>query len=171
MPLGLQSMHAFHFLEIGVGVGAFALEVLKMYPNSTGAGIDNVPRAIAIAEVVLPRDRMVVTVGDMRLVPYSDKEFDVVFVPGALCYLFSIDEVNLAVSEFHRVLKPSGGICISMLANATSPLGSCNTRIPESFWTDDMASKFRVVELDAMDDWQLPHCIGRYSVCLQSVMW
>ncbi len=140
-----------------------------MYPNSTGAGIDNVPRAIAIAEVVVPHDRMEVKVGDMRQVAYNDKEFDVVFVPGALCYLLSMDEVKLAVSEFHRVLRPRGGMCISMLANATSPLGSCNTRIPESFWTDDMASEFRVWELDEMDDWHLPHSMGRYSVCLKSL--
>jgi ubiquinone/menaquinone biosynthesis C-methylase UbiE len=167
MPLGKQPTDVFHFLEIGVGVGAFALEVLKMYPNSTGSGIDVVPRAIAIAEVVVPHDRMLVKVGDMRKVDYGAKEFDVVFVPGALCYLLSMDEVRLAVSEFYRVLKPGGDMCISMLANETSPLGSCNTRISKHFWTNDMASKFTLFKMDAMDDWHLPHSNGRYSVCLK----
>jgi ubiquinone/menaquinone biosynthesis C-methylase UbiE len=168
---GLQRNQSdqFYFLEVGVGVGAFALEVLKMYPLSSGEGIDIVPGAIAIAEVVLPSDRMHVKVGDMRNIEYGASQFDVVYVPGALCYLLSMEDVQLAVSEFYRVLRPGGGICLSMLASDSSDTGSCNTRIPKTFWTVEMVDKysFKVLRLDDMDDWKLPHSMGRYSICLK----
>jgi ubiquinone/menaquinone biosynthesis C-methylase UbiE len=149
---------------VGIGVGAFALEVLKMYPFSSGAGIDVVPRAISIAEVVLPRDRMRVKVGDMRNIEFGTSEFDVVYVPGALCYLLTIEDVKAAVSEFHRVLKPNGGLCLSMIASDTSDMGSCNTRIPKTFWT---MYGFQVLRLEDMENWHLPHASGRYSICLR----
>jgi ubiquinone/menaquinone biosynthesis C-methylase UbiE len=160
----------FHFLEVGVGVGAFALELLKMYPLSNGVGIDVVPEAISIANVVLPKDRMKVFTGDMcDMRDFGPSEFDVVYVPGAICYLSSMEEVRSAVAEFYRVLKVRSGICLSMIASDTSAMGSCNTRIPKSFWYKDMVKKygFKVLNLEEMDDWHLPHSNGRYSVCLQ----
>jgi ubiquinone/menaquinone biosynthesis C-methylase UbiE len=169
--IGLQKnrLDKFFFLEVGVGVGAFALEVLKMYPLSSGVGIDIVPQAVAIAKVVLPSDRMHVNVGDMRSIEYGASQFDVVYVPGAICYLLSMDDVLLAVSELYRVLRPGGGVCLSMIASETSEVGSCNTRIPKTFWTEDMVAKysFKILRLDDMDDWHLPHAMGRYSVCLK----
>ena len=106
----------------------------------------------------------------MRDLSYiGGSEFDVVFVPGALCYLPSLSEVEKAVFEFYRVLMPGGGLCMSMIASDTSDMGSCNTRIPKAFWTRDMVYRyaFRVLRLDEMDDWHLPHSSGRYSLCLQ----
>ena len=159
---------AFHFLEVGVGVGAFALEILKMFPKASGIGIDNAPHAIAIAKVVLPPGKMQVKLGDMRQIDAKPSEFDVVFVPGAICYLLSLDEVREAVAEFHRVLKSGGSLCLSMIASDTSPMGSCNTRISKSFWTDTTNRLlFSVVLMDEMDHWHLPHSMGRYSVCLR----
>jgi ubiquinone/menaquinone biosynthesis C-methylase UbiE len=167
--LGKKKLDEFRFLEVGVGVGAFALEVLKMYPLSYGVGIDIVPGAIAIADVVIPHDRMLVKIGDMRNIEYTAESFEVILVPGAICYLFSMDEVRLAVSEFYRILKPGGGVCLSMIASDISPTGSCNTRIPKTFWTEDMMAKysFTILRLDEMDNWHLPHSMGRYSVCMK----
>jgi ubiquinone/menaquinone biosynthesis C-methylase UbiE len=169
--LALEKSEKFHFLEVGVGVGAFALEILKMYPNSSGVGIDVVPGAIAIATKVLPSSRMQVKVGDMLNIEYGASEFDIVYVPGAICYLLSMGDVKVAVSEFYRVLKPDGGLCLSMIASDTSETGSCNTRIPKTFWTNDVVSKygFRILRIDSMDEWHLPHSFGRYSVCLRKM--
>ena len=162
-----NSQEGFRFLEVGVGVGAFALEVLKMFPHAHGVGIDVVPEAIAIAGVVLPKDRMAVRVGDMRDLHWMpDSSFDVVYVPGAICYLQSLAEVAQAVAEFRRVLRAGGGLCLSMIASATSETGSCNTRIPEPFWAQ-FAPSLTVLRVDRMDSWHLPHAFGRYSVCLR----
>lgn len=158
----------FHFLEIGVGVGAFAMEILKMYPYSNGVGIDVVEQAIAIAKVVLPPSRMHVEMGDMRHIKYGGSEFDVVFVPGAICYLASIDDVKIAMGEISRVLKPNGSVCLSMIASDTSEMGSCNVRIPKNFWKGG-GGDFKLIRDDNMDDWHLPHALGRYSVCLMKI--
>jgi ubiquinone/menaquinone biosynthesis C-methylase UbiE len=166
LPLGQNNTQRFRFLEVGVGVGAFALEVLKMFPHAHGVGIDVVPEAIAIAKAVLPKDRMAVRVGDMRdLHDIPDSSFDVVYVPGAICYLQSLAEVAQAVAEFRRVLRAGGGLCLSMIASATSETGSCITRIPEPFWTQ--FAPLVVLRVDRMDSWHLPHAFGRYSVCLR----
>jgi SAM-dependent methyltransferase len=157
----------FHFLEVGVGVGAFARHILHKYPNSTGMGIDLEPRAIAIAAEVLPHDRMALYVGDMLKIPAEAHSFHYVLVPGSLCYLHSLDDVLLAVAEFSRVLKPGGGLCASMLPGATSELMSCNVRVPKSIWTLGSRSGLRLVSMEEMSEWKLPHAFGRYSTCLR----
>lgn len=159
----------FHFLEVGVGVGAFARHVLHKYPNSTGMGLDLEPRAISIAAEILPHERITLHVGDMLRIPAKAQSFNYVLVPGSLCYLHSLDDVRAALAEFTRVLKPGGGLCASMLASATSDMGSCNIRIPKSIWTQESRSAFglNVVSMEEMNDWKLPHAFGRYSTCLR----
>ena len=161
------------FLEVGVGVGAFARHFLSLYPNATGLGIDLEPQAIAIAEAVLPKERIALAVADMRSIPAPSASFDYVVVPGALCYLHSIYEVQTALAEFARVLRPHGALCASMLADATSNMGSCNVRIPRSLWRSrgflprPFWDRGMEAHAEAMDRWGLPHSLGRYSVCLR----
>ena len=75
-------------------------------------------------------------------------------------------QVETAVSGFVRVLKPAGGLCISVLPNETSHKGSCHTRVPRTVFAA-LAPEMAVVGLEEMDDWGLPHGFGRYSVCLR----
>jgi SAM-dependent methyltransferase len=168
--LNLSASDSFHFLEVGVGVGAFTREILAMFPNSTCTGIDMVPQAIAIASAVSPAHRSNFTVADMRdLSGFSTKSFDVIFVPGAICYLHSMQEVRQAVSEFARVLRKQGGLCLSMVASDISPMGSCNVRIPKEFWRSEVKTShgLQIESMEEMDDWRLPHSYGRYSTCLR----
>ena len=164
--LDLSYNESFHFLEVGVGVGAFAREILNVYPNSTGVGFDLEAEAVAIAALVLPAKRMQVFVGDMLDLSHLGSEtFDHVFIPGSICYLHSLIEVKSALVQFTRVLKPGGGLCASMIASSTSNTGSCNTRIPKFIWST--LEFLKLVTLENMDDWKLPHSFGRYSVCLR----
>jgi len=168
LGLNLSSKDKFEYLEVGIGVGAFSREILRMFPAATGHGIDIVPGAIAIASVILPHNRINVSVGNMRKLPFKNQAFDVVFVPGALCYLHTTSEVQQAVTEFSRVLRNSGGMCLSMLASNASDMGSCNVRIPKEYWHDVWhKTKLKVVSMDEMDSWNLPHSYGRYSTCLR----
>lgn len=170
-PMDLDSKNkSFHFLEVGMGVGAFARVILDMYPECTGAGIDIAPAAIEIAKVVLPSARMKPSVGNMQHLPmYGGSTFDAIFVPGALCLLFSMDEVRAAVSEFYRVLKSEGQFCISLIPDHTSQAGACNLRIPKPFWAEEMVYWYdlKLLSLEDMDAWHLPHSMGRYHVCMQ----
>ena len=171
-PLNLDTNATFHFLEVGMGVGAFSREILGAFPHATGHGFDLVPRAIEIASVVLPQARMKVTVGDMVDIHEPSETFDVVFVPGALCYLSSMDLVRTAVAGFSRVLRKDGGLCIHMLASENSPTGSCVVRIPKAFWTEDVQQKpfgLKLIAMEEMSSWGLEHALGRYAVCLRKV--
>jgi len=168
-PLGLNVTERFHFIELGMGVGAFSRVILELYPLSSGVGIDMAPAAIEIAKTVLPADRMVSMVGDMRQINSKGSTFHAVFVPGALCLLFSMDQVRSAVAEFHRVLKPGGGMCISLMPSATSNTGTCTVRIPKSFWIEEVAYLYgsSILAVEDMDNWNLPHSMGRYHMCLR----
>lgn len=168
-PLGLNATERFHFLELGVGVGAFSRIILQQFPLSSGVGIDIVPAAIEISKIVLPAHRMTTLVGDMKKIDSKGSTFHVVFVPGALCLLFSMDQVRLAVAEIHRVLKPGGGLCISLMPSATSETGSCTVRIPKSFWFEEVAYLYgsKILTIEDMDNWNLPHSMGRYHMCLR----
>jgi SAM-dependent methyltransferase len=177
-PLQLKRDASFRFLEAGVGVGAFARVILRAYPNATGVGFDLEPEAIAIAKTMLPRDRMRVFVGDMRSFALPENEtalFDHVFVPGALCYLHSLDEIHTALERLTRALRPGGGLCASMLASMRSNMGSCNTRIPKAMWLSHkrvggmLQGPLTLLSMQDMDTWHLPHALGRYAVCIRKV--
>ena len=162
--LHLRNTSSFRYLEVGVGVGAFARHILRTYPNARGVGIDLEDNAIQLARLVLPADRMHLMTADMLAIPALDNTFDHVLVPGSLCYLHSSADVLHAISEFTRVLKPGGGLCASMLPSATSDMGSCNMRIPKSIWSrHDLG--LHLLSLEQMDDWGLPHGLGRYAAC------
>ena len=59
--------------------------LLKMYPSSTMIGVDHSPKAIAIANAILPKTRSQVLVADKAALPSSFGTFDYIFAPGALC--------------------------------------------------------------------------------------
>ena len=159
-----RSSTTFRFLEVGVGVGAFARHILRAFPTATGVGIDLEDSAIQLAKQVLPSQRMHLMTANMLAIPALDSSFEYVLVPGSLCYLHSSTDVLLAISEFVRVLKPAGALCASMLPSITSDMGSCNIRIPKSLWTRRDFG-LTLLSLEEMDDWGLPHGMGRYSVC------
>jgi len=160
----------FVFLEIGVGVGAFSRKIIQLFPQARGYGIDLEPRAIAVASQIFSNasHRMQLSVANMLdKLAFDDNHFDYVFVPGSLCYLHSITEVKIAVAEFTRVLKPQGQMCISMLPKASSQsrIGSCNVRVPKSFFIHECPA-LRLISMQEMDEWHIGRKMGRYHVCL-----
>ena len=163
-----NSNESFYFLEVGVGVGAFTRHILELFPLATGHGIDLEEKAIAIAAQVLPKNKVTLSVGNMMDTNLRPGIFDYVFVPGAICYLHSLINVQFAISEFARVLKVGGGVCLSMIASDTSPTGTCVTRIPKSTFASNR-DKLCVVSMEEMDDWHLPHGMGRYATCLRKM--
>ena len=171
-PLSLNITQHFRYLEVGVGVGAFARHILNTYPNASGIGIDIVEPAIRIAKTVLPAGRMHLLVANMLSIPALDNTFDYVLVPGSLCYLDSFHSMLQAISEFVRVLKPGGGLCASMLPSSTSNMGSCNIRVPKNFWILEAKQNYNLdlISMEEMDSWNLPHALGRYSVCSRKHM-
>ena len=142
--------------------------LLHNYPSSTMMGIDHSPRAIAIAEAILPKTRSKVLVADMASLPSSFGMFDYIFAPGVLCYHRSLDAVRHSVSQYLHMLRPGGGLCASILPVSWDMLGSCSTYIPQDFWAN--VPNFCWISTESMATWLVDSAgfsslSGRYSVC------
>lgn len=93
-------------LEIGVGMGIDHLEWAKAGPRCL-KGIDLTPKAV---EYTQSRMRSLgftpdVAVGDAEALPFSPDSFDLVYSYGVLHHT---RDTERAVTEVHRVLRPSG---------------------------------------------------------------
>ncbi len=100
-------------LDLGVGPGLLAAEMARVVGrNGLVCGVDNSDSMLAIAarrtqdvgdaEVELHR-------ADARSVPHDDGSFDAAVSTQVLEYL---DDVEVALAELHRVLRPGGRVVI-----------------------------------------------------------
>jgi len=96
-------------VEVGVGTGRFAA------PLGIKLGVEPSPamRAIAQQRGVEVRD------GVAEVLPFGDARFDLVLMVTTICFL---DDVQAAIKEAHRVLKPGGALVIGLI-DRDSPLG------------------------------------------------
>lgn len=167
-PFHINPNETFRYLEIGVGVGAWSRILLSEFPNAIGEGLDLEPETLSVAQVVLPESRIKLQLMHMINVPqvYAGKQFDFVFIPGTLCYADDMYQIKYLLSELvnQRVLKKGGKLSATMLASATSQIGSCETRIPKGFWFNLLS--YSVIKIEDMNDWELPHGLGRYAIFL-----
>lgn len=96
-------------LEVGVGTGRFAA------PLGIEVGIDPAASMHALA-----RERGVATVrGVGERLPFVDDAVETVLLVTTICFL---DDVARALAEAHRVLGPTGSICIGYV-DRDGPLG------------------------------------------------
>jgi SAM-dependent methyltransferase len=87
-------------LEVGCGMGQFA-ERLRAELELDLVAVDLSPRMVELA-----RERGVdARVGDAQRLPFEDNQFDCVV---ANWMLYHVDDLELALSEFVRVLVPGG---------------------------------------------------------------
>ncbi len=95
-------------LEIGFGSGKLHLELAEKYWT---AGIDLAPGMVRLTRARLDKAglRSAVQVGDARALPWPDAHFDAVVSTFALS---SIPDIEAALDEMTRVLKPGGKLVI-----------------------------------------------------------
>jgi hypothetical protein len=170
-PLHVQHDVPFTFLEIGVGVGAWIRTFLREFPLAhDGFGIDYEKSAIDVAQIVLPKSQITVHQLDMFDVPdkFQDKQFDYVFIPGTLCYAESykkmIDLVEGLIT--HRVIRSGGKMSVTMISYSKSLPSSCITEVEKEYWYTSPG--WKVIEIQEMNDWRVPHSQSRYAVYLQA---
>lgn len=104
-------------LEIGTGVGTDARQIISRGGIYTGINVDQGSvnaTALALRVFDLPGDVFQCSATDLQLFP--DSSFDVVYSFGVLHH---IPDVDSAVKEINRVLKP-GGTLLIMLYNRDS---------------------------------------------------
>jgi SAM-dependent methyltransferase len=96
-------------LEVGVGTGRFAA------PLGIRAGVEPSARMR-----VLARARGIDAIdGVAEALPYGDAAFDVVLMVTTICF---VDDLDAALIETHRVLRPDGHLVIGFV-DRESPLG------------------------------------------------
>lgn len=102
---GLQ--HGMRVVDIGTGTGMVAAEAAKIVGDPTLVfGVDPSPKMVANARVPAGVQMME---GKAESIPFPDNHFDFLSMGYALRH---ISDLRVAFSEFHRVLKPGGKICL-----------------------------------------------------------
>lgn len=149
-----------HVLEIGFGTGLN----LPYYPTTVTrlTAIDSqhmLPKRLAkrIAEARMPVERLQLDAG--KRLPFEDQTFDGLVTTFTLC---SIDDVNSALAEIRRVLKPTGEFVFLEHGRSDDPRVSkwqdflnpvervigCGCNLNRSIDTLIRASGFEIVKLD-----------------------
>ena len=103
-----------HGLEVGCGIGFLACEMAhEVGASGQVVGLDNSPDLIAAAQARAEREdlasRLNFVVGDATRLDFPSSAFD--FVVAVQVYLY-VTEIELALAEAVRVLKPGGRLAV-----------------------------------------------------------
>lgn len=105
-------------LDVGVGTGLVAAQACILTGDpSLVTGVDPSPGMMAASK--LPK-AMTLKEGRAESLPFPDNHFDFLSMGYALRH---ISDLSVAFSEFERVLKPGGRVCILEITQAQSPFG------------------------------------------------
>lgn len=103
-------------LEIGTGVGTDARHIISQGGIYTGVNIDQGSTELTAKALATFGLQGIVQKASATDLPFPDETFDVVYSFGVLHH---IPNIETAVSEIHRVLKP-GGELLAMVYNRSS---------------------------------------------------
>jgi ubiquinone/menaquinone biosynthesis C-methylase UbiE len=96
-------------LEIGCGQGADLSQFAAHGARTFGYDLTMKHCRISRDFVATMGSRASITQGDARTLPFADATFDVVYSFGVLLL---VEELDRAVAEIHRVLKPGGTVMV-----------------------------------------------------------
>lgn len=99
-------------LDAGCGTGGLILRLRAGHPEWTFAGIDFMPLACELARKRCGPD-VDVRVASVTELPFADGSFDAVVSADVIC---QVDNPEVAVREFFRVLRPGGIVVINVPA-------------------------------------------------------
>jgi len=105
-------------LEVAVGTGLVFKEILKRNPGGINNGIEISPSMLLRADKRLSKlmnTNYVLDIGNAYNLPFKDHSFDLVINNFMIDLLPEKDFLRI-LSEFYRVLKPSGRAVISTMA-------------------------------------------------------
>jgi SAM-dependent methyltransferase len=141
-------------LEIGCGAGIVALPLRSYLNTGKYTGIDIHGPSIAWCQASLGDDQFRFVLLDIKnefynpdgsieatktRFPFTDNEFDVVFLISVLTHLFPV-EVENYLAEIARVMKPSGRCLATMLTRDRYQAGKSKFRLNHSVSDDCMCA-------------------------------
>ena len=112
-----------HVLEIGCGTGLLTQEL--QYSEADINAIDISPDLLSIAKKKITSKNIKFTLENAYDLSFKDESFDTVIGSSILHHL----NINKALSEFYRVLKPGGTICFTE-PNMLNPIIAVQKNIP-----------------------------------------
>lgn len=98
-----------HVLEVGCGQGADAWEFARAGARMYGVDLTEKHCQITRDFVGALGGRATVTRGNAARLPFADASFDLVYSFGVLLL---VEDLDAAVAEIHRVLKPGGQVLV-----------------------------------------------------------
>ena len=108
----LQLSQGINVLSVGVGTGKEQKKILSgIIPSGIAFGLDISP---VMLRLTLERTASPVCQADARQLPFADESFERLYAAYVLDLLPDADLTNL-VTNFHRVLKPSGRMVLIAL--------------------------------------------------------
>jgi precorrin-6B methylase 2 len=136
LPGLLESLSASEaaFLDIGTGVGALALGMLREWPRLSVVGIDPLPGVIAQARANIAAvgfaDRVTLRVGRGEDIAETSA-YDLVFVPTAF---IAEPAVALVVERVAAALRPGGWLLLAAIDTALDTLPAALVRFRVATW-------------------------------------
>jgi SAM-dependent methyltransferase len=100
-------------LDVGTGSGSYFNVMQQDYPSITYVGVDT-----SLGLLRFHSATSTVSVGDAECLPFANGVFDVVM---ANHMLFHVPDIDKAIADFRRVLKPDGMIIAATNSNQTMP--------------------------------------------------
>ncbi|MEJ2034495.1 MAG: bifunctional demethylmenaquinone methyltransferase/2-methoxy-6-polyprenyl-1,4-benzoquinol methylase UbiE, partial [Deltaproteobacteria bacterium] len=110
-------------LDVAVGTGEVALEICRHHPCARVVGVDFSPAMLAVARKKISgrgfSDRISLLVGDGRRLPIESGHADALTIAFGIR---NIEEMDAALAEFQRVLKPGGQLLIMEFSYPEAPV-------------------------------------------------
>jgi cyclopropane fatty-acyl-phospholipid synthase-like methyltransferase len=141
-----------HLLDAGCGLGAPAIHIAGEYgARVTGVTISPVEaeRATGRAAEAGVADKVTFEVGDYHTLPFPENHFDAVV---AIESLFNAFDLEKALLEFQRVVRPGGFVAISEMVKtndasaAKKPFPQAREPMTAEKWSEELESVGFVVE-------------------------
>jgi ubiquinone/menaquinone biosynthesis C-methylase UbiE len=100
-----------HVLDVGCGPGFYVSELLdRVGETGSATGVDSSPQMLAVAaERCADRRNVTFHEGDAAALPIESSAFDAVLSVQVLEY---VDDVDRALAELHRAVRPGGRVVI-----------------------------------------------------------
>jgi SAM-dependent methyltransferase len=135
------------FLDVGTGVGAVTIGLLRRFPSVRAVGIEplDAPLALARANVAAAglEDRVELRRQLVQDLP-DERAFDVAWLPGNF---MSREVLGEALAVVHRALRPGGLVLLATLGGGGEDLGSAAARLRATLWGGDSIEPEAVVAL------------------------
>lgn len=121
-------------LDVGTGTGLVAREIVKIVGRpELVSGVD--PSSSMMAQANLPGVQLLN--GTAEALPFPDNSFDFLSMGYALRH---ISDLRPAFSEFHRVLKPGGKLCLLEITCPETRLGRGLLKLYMKGWVPLLAA-------------------------------